>query len=233
MKGSMFYERESLSYSAKRYPAKSTYYVHYFFKKRLEIFETVLLKTKAEASIRDVLEIGCADGVTTESLAKIFPDAKIIAVDISEKMINQAKNRAIPDASFFLRGEEPEAAYDLVAEIGVLNLIDLEQEIAYINAHLREQGICIVSVAQKGSTLNFFKPFSRDFAHLRDQSQYKSFFEEKFDVIASISYGLFVPLLWYWPAAARHIQPMAERLIPSALRSLFHETIFVLKKKQP
>ena len=184
-----------------------------------------------EGNTKEILEIGCADGVTTVSLISSFPESRIVAVDISSEMVKRAMARNLQGVSFFIRGEQPDSSYDLIAEIGVLNLIELEHEVKFVKEHLTERGVWIVSVAQSGSTLNLFKPSVADFAHLYDQHHYEALFLKEFDLIEQVSYGLFVPLLWHWPRIARVIQPSMEWFIPKVLRSLFHETLFVLRKK--
>ena len=42
-----------------------------------------------------ILDIGCGCGATTLEIAKMIPDGKIIGVDISEPMLNQARKDAL------------------------------------------------------------------------------------------------------------------------------------------
>lgn len=63
-----------------------------------------------------VLEIGCGTGYLTEKLAQLWPKAEIVAVDISEAMVNQAQKRLgrtldrcrfiVDDAERWARDEE-------------------------------------------------------------------------------------------------------------------------------
>lgn len=49
----------------------------------LDTFAAALLRTGTRAA--QILEIGCGEGAMTERLARIFPDAMIMAIDISPK----------------------------------------------------------------------------------------------------------------------------------------------------
>lgn len=42
---------------------------------------------------QNVLDVGCADGVVTSSLAKIFPQAKVLGIDLNEGFVSIAKER--------------------------------------------------------------------------------------------------------------------------------------------
>jgi len=48
---------------------------------------------KKTASIKRILEIGCGTGLFTEQLVKTYPDAEILALDVSSRMLQIAKNK--------------------------------------------------------------------------------------------------------------------------------------------
>ncbi len=50
-------------------------------------------ENRLSADRRNILEIGCGTGRLTEQLAIQFPQAHIVALDLSERMIEQAKTR--------------------------------------------------------------------------------------------------------------------------------------------
>ncbi|MFG2074284.1 Nodulation protein S (NodS) [Nonomuraea maritima] len=66
-----------------------------------------------------IMEVGCSEGVFTETLAKTYPEAEITGVDVSERALERARSR-MPDAGRvrFLRADilthRAEPRYDLV-----------------------------------------------------------------------------------------------------------------------
>lgn len=50
--------------------------------------------------IENILDFGCANGVLIRALSYLFPEHNYIGYDISEEMIDLAKN-IVPEATFF------------------------------------------------------------------------------------------------------------------------------------
>lgn len=75
---------------------------------------------------QQILEIGCAEGIFTHMLAQTFPQARILAVDISTQAINRARetcqsrgNVHFLEADIvevFHRGELPGGAFDAIIQ---------------------------------------------------------------------------------------------------------------------
>ena len=55
---------------------------------------------------KDILDVGCADGVVTDALAHAFPQARVYGIDLDESFIGEATQRA--------QGAEHTPAYDKV-----------------------------------------------------------------------------------------------------------------------
>jgi hypothetical protein len=61
--------------------------------------------------------------------------------------------------------------------------------------------------------------------------EYEAIISKYFNVVSSEIYGLFIPKLWVFPRLARKIQPTLEIMFRRILPNLFHEKIYLLKKK--
>ncbi|WP_165959833.1 class I SAM-dependent methyltransferase [Nonomuraea longispora] len=80
----------------------------------------VTLDELPEGTYARILEVGCAEGVFTQTLAALWPDAVITGLDVSERALARARERAGGDGgrvrfvhADLLRHEEREP-YDLV-----------------------------------------------------------------------------------------------------------------------
>ncbi|MFA6095713.1 MAG: class I SAM-dependent methyltransferase [Candidatus Paceibacterota bacterium] len=234
IKNTSYYDREGRVYSSKRYPDKDFDYVHFFFKKRLRILLRMLLDTTEGGSDVSLLEIGCADGVVSRAIADEVPAVgEIVGIDTSEKMIDAAREADnSPRSTFFVRGSEDESKrYDIVVEVGVVNLTDRHAEYRYARDHLKDGGYYICSLASSTSLRSRLK--QRDhkdgFSHLLSYAEYESELAAMFEIVDAKAYGLFIPFLWKIPLLARIIQPV-ESLVAGAFPGLFHEKIYLLRK---
>jgi len=229
-----YYQKEGEVYSDKRYPEIDTDYVHFFFKRRLTLLIMFLESVLKDKKDQEILEVGCADGVVSRSLMMCFDNIKKInAIDISSVMIDsarqQTKNKNI---SFFIRGKEPKQLYDIVVEVGVVNLTDREVEYNYALENLKPGGLYVCSLASKTSLRSIIK-FNKEndgFAHLLSFEDYERELAEKFEIVRTSPYGLFIPWLWKFPSVARHVQPFIDKVL-SPLEVVFHEKIYLLRKK--
>lgn len=235
MKDTAFYDKEGNKYSSKRYPEKDRDYVHFFFKKRLKILLDILERHVSDKRGLSLLEVGCADGVVLRSIARRFPDfEKLVGIDVSENMIAQAiGENDSSKISFFVRGKEDASAlYDLIVEVGVVNLTDRHVEYAHALRHLKSDGLYICSLAASTSLRSRLKPddHKKGFSHLLSYKEYEAELSREFEIIERRAYGLFVPLIWRVLVIARLLQPL-EALLVHLVPDLFHEKIYVLKRK--
>jgi glycosyltransferase involved in cell wall biosynthesis/ubiquinone/menaquinone biosynthesis C-methylase UbiE len=227
-----FYDNESEDYSKKRYPAKITSFIHFFFKKRLLI---LLDYIKEIRKVNDtLLEIGCADGIILSRIAEQkLISGKMMGIDISGKMIDTAKrNIHEKNISFYIRGEEPDLEADIIVEIGVLNFTDFDEDLAYVSKHVKPGGYYIASVSASSSLQNKVKPEGvSSYLHLCSYKNYEDKWKKDFEIIKVKPYGLFIPFLWRFPRLAKIKQPIAENIFCKITPNLFHEKIYLLKKK--
>lgn len=231
-----FYNKESAYYSPKRYPEQASNYVQFFFKRRLEV--TIGMLKGAEVvsidSNRRLLEIGCADGVVMRAIAKEMEGSfsSMVGIDTAPEMIDTAEVLT-PDQrlKFFERGQEPAAEkFDAIVEIGVANYADAVVELAYISAHLAEGGVCVLSIAGTGS-LNSRVSGGEGYRHFLSYGEYEKKIRKLFTIDRVTPVGLRLPLLWHLPILARIIQPFLEVCLAPFAPGLFHEKVYLLKKK--
>jgi SAM-dependent methyltransferase len=234
MKDNNYYNKESSVYSKKRYPEKSTYFVHFLFKRRLQILIKYLqlIAKKKEMSL---LEIGCADGFVSIQIREntnIFDE--IVGIDISPEMIRIANSsNKDKEIKFLIRNNDINLnrKFDVIVEVGVLNLVDLYSELNFVKNNLTDDGIYICSVASRTSLLNKLKSEGeRDFRHFHTFKEYEREIRRYFLITKSISYGLFIPYIWKMPVFAHLFQVIIEKILKDITPNLFHEKIYFLKK---
>lgn len=234
MKDTAYYDKESIQYSEKRYPEISTQYTHFFFKRRLTLLLDLLAQVVG-AKETSLLEVGCADGVVLSTIAKKFDRLeKLIGIDISPEMINVARAHYGSDtrARYYVRGESDlqDKMFDVVVEVGVLNLTDLRSDLAFARDHLKEGGHYIASLAATTSLVARLKPSKEDYRHCMAFAEYERILSEYFTIEQRIPYGLFIPHLWKVPAFARRVQPVVESAFRRLVPHLYHEKIYLLRK---
>ena len=122
------------------------------YKKKLEITRGFLRPDM------EVLEFGCGTGSTAISHAPHV--RRILAVDVSEKMLGIARRKAAGVASIdFEQGtiealEAPDESFDVVLGLSILHLVpDRDAVIAKVRRLLRPGGLFVSSTACIGDTL--------------------------------------------------------------------------------
>ncbi|MEV0612461.1 class I SAM-dependent methyltransferase [Nonomuraea sp. NPDC050404] len=77
------------------------------------------LEQVPERPYRRIVEVGCAEGVFTRTLAATYPEAEIIGMDVSDRALERARERVPQDGGRvrFVQADllthEPEQHYDL------------------------------------------------------------------------------------------------------------------------
>lgn len=245
-----FYDKESAKYSDKRYPKTSTDYTHFFFKKRLSVTLNVLEKiissrTKIHSSGRPIppslLEVGCADGIVLRAAYDRFGHAisSYEGIDASPGMVEAArKKQAGTPIAFSVRDPHgpfmlgPKGAKkDIIIETGVLNYADFDEDIKRVRETISGDGYYICSVAGKGSLDDRFKKSGHGFDNFMTYGEYESRLRQDLDIISVHLVGLRIPLIWRLPILARAIQPIMETVMAPIAPGLFHEKVYVLKKR--
>ena len=241
---SAYYTQESSQYSQKRYEGKLVSYPQYIFRTRLgiveKIFAPLVLGLKEQGGV-SLFDIGCADGSVVRRLDQITQKAlvQIDAVDIAPGMVEQARKQTIDTRfNYFLRGDEAQdKKYEIVTELGVY-VGDLESEFEHVSNKLKSGGYFIYGVAAKYSIEARVRKLRQEGVDFLDtyptiRHIKKVAINAGFSIESAYSYGIFVPKLWGIPAIAPFMQKIIDTCfnwIPGT-RGLFHETVFVFKKR--
>ncbi len=237
-----FYDKASKDYSNQRYNSISKSYIQFFFKRRLKIVLKFIEKEFARNTGIDkgeklrLLESGCADGIVIDSIVQNFPNLffECIGTDISSRMIETAKvKNKYSHISYCLKNTEESGLFDLILAVGFVSAGILEDEFNYIKKYLNKNGVIIISLASRKSLYTILKLGDKDYAKdYWTHSQYKKFIEKEFEIIDAVSCGLFIPKLWSIPTLARIIHPVVEAVMRYITPDLFHEKLYILKKKR-
>lgn len=233
IKDPAFYNKESVQYSAKRYPAVATNYIQFFFKKRLSLTLAHMRSLFGKSNGLSLLEIGCADGVVLRDIQQKLPAvfSAFTGIDTAKDMIVVAQSLDISHKmKFYVRGEEPMQTYDTIIEIGVANYANFDDELAYAHDHLKAGGMYILSIAGNDS-LNARLGGAVGYNNFLSYAEYQNKIRGIFDVKKIVSVGFHVPFLWRVPFVARRIQPIVEVLFSRLTPNLFHEKIYILRKR--
>ncbi len=234
MKDTDFYNAESNAYSKKRYPELATTFTQFFFKERLRLTLLLLKKFLPKHGSVSMLEIGCADGVVARAVWQNHSEnvASFDAVDIAPQMIAVAqKNNADTPIHFSVRDTVAlPSVYDCIVEVGVLNYLQLADELNAVQAALTPRGTYICSISGLSSLQTTLKGWE-GYMHLHPYAYYEQEFAKRFTIVRAMPVGFFVPLLWKVPAVARILQPLIEKIALSLVPNLAHEKIYVLTTK--
>ena len=229
-----FYNDESEQYSRKRYEGETMTYFQFLFKRRRQLFLGLISRISGELKDSDVLEIGCADGVLVKKLFQKLPNIfkSIIGIDVSPLMLERARETTKdPKASYFLRGEEPEGKFKLVIELGV-HVQNFDDEMLYVCQKLESNGCFIYSASGRNSLHAKIKLSKEKYVvDYMDYPEYEKVIRKYFEIISAEPYGLFVPKLWAIPSIARLLQPFLDSVFKNTFPDLFHEKIYLLRKK--
>lgn len=235
MKDQNFYNKESSIYSAKRYPERATNYVQYFFKRRLAISCNALSNYLGDRKGLNLLEIGCADGIVMKNISDKTGEMfrSMVGIDTASEMIATARSlNSDRNMNFFVRGEESQdVRYDAIVEIGVANYADFDTELRYISEHLKDGGVCVFSIAGRGSLNERFDDGS-GYRNFMKYGEYESKIREVFMIRQIIPVGFRLPFIWYVPLVARGIQSLIEVCAALVVPRLYHEKVYVLGKKR-
>lgn len=236
-KDTEFYNRISGSYSKDRYPEVATSYTQFFFKRRLELLVGAIEQTTlARGSGLSILEIGCADGVVLRRVYEVFKRSfsEFVGLDISPKMIAVASRENSDTGILFkVRNDYCDLRkFNLILEVGVINYAEsVNSEIAYAHSVLEDGGYYICSFAGASSLLNRIKPGDKGYHNFLSYEAYEKTMQKFFKIEKKIPVGILIPLLWRLPIIARFKQPIVENLFKYISPNLFHENIYVLRKK--
>ncbi len=239
MKDTNFYDAESAKYSSKRYPVKTTDYIHYFFKKRLMVVLELLEKNVIKQDNLKLLEVGCADGVVIEKIEEKFNDKfnEMQGIDLSPQMIESAKKNSTGNSKikYSVRDDDSnfENKFDIIIEVGVANYTDFLTELKFAQKNLRADGYFILSIAGSGAlAVKLGKTQKEAFNNLLKYQDYEKMIAEYFDIIKIIPCGFWLPKLWKLQNLAKIMQPVLDYIFSFLLPDFFHEKVYLLKIKK-
>ncbi len=233
-KNTQYYNKESVVYSQKRYPVTNTQYTHSFFNKRLEHIIYLLKKIVENKTNLSLLEIGCADGIIIGRIHDTFQKnfSLFVGIDISPEMIRVAQGRFNNDIIFYTRDNfTVRELKDIIIEVGVINYAILKEEIVFSRKLLRDTGYYICSYAGSDSLFNKLKKNKDEFNNFVSYQEFENVLKNNFNLVRVIPVGFFIPYIWKVPCVARFIQPVIEKILKPFVPNLFHEKIYLLKKK--
>jgi malonyl-CoA O-methyltransferase len=103
-----------------------------------------------ETGPSSILDIGCGTGNYTAILRKIFPQALIKAIDISEEMVNMARRKLDDDRVTFIVGDaervDLDEEFDLISSNASFQWFDdLEKALANFKKLLKDGGVILFS----------------------------------------------------------------------------------------
>lgn len=235
MKDTDFYDKESSTYSDKRYPKKPATYAQFFFTERLK--ETLDILARHIGTRRNIsfLDIGCADGFVLERIYNRFPDSfsRIVGIDVSPEMISAAR-KAYSAAPFIFSLRKDFVVKDLeylIVETGVINYADFSEEVDFAHRLLKDNGLYLISLAGTDSLWNKIKKEGAGFRNFLSYEEYEKGIKERFDILETVPVGLFIPLAWKIPALGRAVTAVCETILRPIAPNLFHEKTYLLRKK--
>lgn len=232
-----FYNKESENYSRKRYEGQLLTYTQFFFRKRLDITVSFLKSIIVQGKKYKLLEMACADGVVLRRLEKDFENVflDLVGMDISPEMIKQAKNinkNRKTISRYFIKEEMPNSVFDLILGIGYISPVIIEDEFIFVTNNLENNGYYICSLPGRDSLQARFQLKGKEYAKTYvSYKQYEDIIKKYFYIVNSEPYGLYVPKIWSVSVVGRFFQPMLENIFKNIFPDLFHEKIYLLKKK--
>lgn len=96
-----------------------------------------LIKKHTNAhKIKNILDLGCGNGIVTEYISDLFPDAQILGIDANREMITSAKNNCLRNNVIFRLMDindiyelsSQSVKYDLINANYVLHWLSVEQK---------------------------------------------------------------------------------------------------------
>ena len=158
--------------------------------------------------VRSVLEVGCGEGFVTASLARAFPDARVLGTDFSQLMVDEARRRH-PQREFqtcSIYDVEALGSFDLVVGCEVLeHLEDPDRALRALNAAATGHVLVTVPREPLWRILNvlrgkYWSALGNTDGHLQHWSRgaFTRFVAQRMDVVAVRS-----PLPWTQVLARR------------------------------
>ena len=185
------------------------------FKKQRTQPSIDLAKRVQEYNPNTIVDIGCGPGNSTAVLKSVFPNAHILGIDSSEKMIEKAKKEHSDIAFRLCSAEDLADSYDLIFSNACLQWIpDHETLIPNLMSKLNNGGVLAVQVPMNGGEPLFqiIKEVAADskwnFADVHFEKNDVLTPAEYFDILSGCSSSFEI-----WETVYYHAIPSHEHLI--------------------
>ncbi len=97
-----------------------------------------------------ILEVGCGNGFFTRLLSYRFPEASIISIDTSQKLIDHASKRNLSNVSFRKADFfNIDGSFDLIVSLHVFILLDTEKAFEKLSNLLSDRGTAFLTYTEK------------------------------------------------------------------------------------
>lgn len=139
---------------------------------------------QSELNPKLIVDLACGDGKITKILKNLFPESRVIGIDIAPEMIKKAKDKTDPNLKieYFVYDCSQDLSHilkdaDLVTSVFLLNYMSSEDEMINLMKNVRKY-------LRKGSKfycglLNF--DLSKNFRHLSEYSKIQPIYPELID----------------------------------------------------
>jgi demethylmenaquinone methyltransferase/2-methoxy-6-polyprenyl-1,4-benzoquinol methylase len=127
-----------------------------------------------------ILEQACGTGILTCKLARLFPECRIVGVELHEGYLNIAKQKArdlhLANVEFIHgRAEDvvPEGAFDCIVSDYLAKYVDLELLVAHARKMLREGGVIVMHELARPTNPLYLWLWNIHFRFLRAYGKWK------------------------------------------------------------
>ena len=110
-------------------------------------YEAPRLRRLSDGSAKDILEIGCGQGVGAKIVYDLFSPQRYVGIDLDPRMIRRARRRAaeLPNATFaegdVTNLELPDTTFDVVIDFGIVHHVpNWKDALAEVHRTLRTGG---------------------------------------------------------------------------------------------
>ena len=131
---------------------------HFWFRSRNRCIEAALRSVSEFTSIREVLEVGCGTGVVLAQLERLFPNGRIIGMDLFDEGLKFARQRF---KGTLIQGDVFQhsfgKSFDLIGAFDVIEHLDEDEKILRrFHEQLRPGGHLVITVPAHQSLWSYF-----------------------------------------------------------------------------
>jgi SAM-dependent methyltransferase len=131
---------------------------HFWFRSRNQCLEAALRSVPDFTSIREVLEVGCGTGVVLAQLQRLFPNGRIIGMDLFDEGLKFARQRF---KGTLIQGDvfqySFDRSFDLIGAFDVIEHLDEDEKILRrFYEQLRPGGHLIITVPAHQGLWSYF-----------------------------------------------------------------------------